>query len=309
MIERGKRVGVLLGGMSAERAVSLKSGKAVAGALRRRGWDTVEIDVGRDLPRRLVEERVDVAWLALHGRFGEDGCVQGLCEVMGVPYTGSGVRASAVCMDKTATKRAVAGLPGVVMARDVVWRAGDPVPTHLGFPVMVKPPSTGSTIGMTKATSPEELKAGLEAALEHGSEVLLEEFVTGDEITVAVVDGQALPVVRILPDSGFFDYAAKYTKGMTRYEVPAAISEASAEAAKSAAVAAYRSLGCRGLCRADFIVREGDGVPVFLEINTLPGMTETSLSPMAAGQVGVSFEDLVERILHGATCQAIETHG
>lgn len=306
-MDRKTKVGVLLGGMSAERAVSLKSGAAVAGALRRRGWDVVEIDVGRDLPARLVAEGVGAAWLALHGRFGEDGCVQGLCEVMGIPYTGSDVRASAVCMDKTATKRAVSGVPGVVMARDVVWRAGDPVPTHLGFPVMVKPPSTGSTIGMTKATDAAELEAGLKAALEHGETVLLEEFVAGDEITVAVIDGQALPVVRILPESGFFDYAAKYTKGMTRYEVPAAIDERSARLAQEAAVAAYHAVGCRGLCRADFIVR-GDGQPVFLEINTLPGMTETSLSPMAAGTVGISFDDLVERILEGATCMTVETH-
>ena len=159
-IGKDKRIGVLLGGMSAERKVSLKSGAAVAGALRRRGWDVVEIDVGRDLPAKLVAEKVDVAWLALHGKFGEDGCVQGMCEVMGIPYTGSGVRASAVCMDKTATKRAVAGVPGVVMARDHHWRKGDPIPDDLGYPVMVKPPSTGSTIGMSKAMNRAELEAG-----------------------------------------------------------------------------------------------------------------------------------------------------
>lgn len=305
-ITKDKRVGVLLGGLSAERKVSLKSGAAVAGALRRRGWDTVEIDVGRDLPARLVAEKVDVAWLALHGKFGEDGCVQGLCEVMGIPYTGSGVRASATCMDKTATKRAVAGVPGVVMARDAVWRAGDAVPEHLGYPVMVKPPTTGSTIGMTKAANRTELEAGLREAVKYGEEVLLEEFVDGDEITVAVVDGRPLPVVRILPESGWFDFEAKYTKGKTRYEVPAEIPRSAWDAAQAAAVAAYRAIGCRGLARADFIVRTGDDVPVFLELNTLPGMTETSLSPMAAGQVGVSFEDLVETILLGARCEAPE---
>lgn len=305
-VTKDQRIGVLLGGLSAERKVSLKSGAAVAGALRRRGWDVVEIDVGRDLPAKLVEQGVRVAWLALHGKFGEDGCVQGLCEVMGVPYTGSGVRASAVCMDKTATKRAVAGVPGVVLAKDHVWRKGDPQPEHLGWPVMVKPPSTGSTIGMTKATDRETLAAGLATAAAFGDEVLLEEFVEGDEITVAVVDGRALPVVRILPESGWFDFEAKYTKGKTRYEVPAQIPPASWEAAQTAAVAAYRAIGCSGLCRADFIVRKSDGVPVFLEINTLPGMTETSLSPMAAGQVGISFDDLVETILQGAHCGAAE---
>ncbi|MEQ1502236.1 MAG: D-alanine--D-alanine ligase [Myxococcota bacterium] len=303
MIERGRRVGVLLGGMSAERPVSLKSGAAVAGALRRRGWDVVEIDVGRDLPAKLVAEKVDVAWLALHGEYGEDGCVQGLCEVMGIPYTGSGVRASAVAMDKVATKRALRGTDGIVMAADAVWRAGEPMPTSVPFPLMVKPPTSGSTIGMTIAKSADELRKGLDEALKYGEEVLLEQFVDGDEITVAVIDGTPLPVVRILPDSGFFDFEAKYTKGKTTYEVPAKISDASAAAAHRAAVAAYRALGCRGLCRVDFIVR-ADGVPVFLEINTLPGMTETSLSPMAAGQVGTSFEDLVERILLSATCMA-----
>lgn len=307
MVERAKRVGVLMGGMSAERKVSLKSGAAVAGALRRRGWDTVEIDVGRDLPARLVAERVEVAWLALHGRFGEDGCVQGLCEVMGIPYTGSGVRASAVCMDKTATKRSVRGVPGVVMARDVEWRRGEALP-DLGYPVMVKPPSTGSTIGMTLARTEAELRKGLDVALEHGDEVLVEEYVEGDEITVAVLDGTALPVVRIVPESGWFDFEAKYTKGKTRYEVPAPIAPASAEAAQVAAVAAYRALGCRALCRADFIVRKADAVPVFLEVNTLPGMTETSLSPMAAGCVGIPFDELVERILVGAACVGVEEH-
>lgn len=305
MVERGRRVGVLMGGMSAEREVSLRSGAAVARALRRRGWDVVEIDVGRDLPARLVEAGVEVAWLALHGRFGEDGCVQGLCEVMGIPYTGSGVRASAVCMDKTATKQAARSVPGIVMADDAVWRPGEPLPA-LDLPVIVKPPSAGSTIGMSIAHTEAELRAGLDRALEHGDEVLVEAFVEGEEITVAVVDGAALPVVRIVPESGWFDFEAKYTKGKTRYEVPAAIPEVSAKQAQRTAEAAYRALGCRGLCRADFIVRRSDGVPVFLEINTLPGMTETSLSPMAAGSVGVSFDDLVEKILLGAHCMAVE---
>ncbi len=305
MVERGNRIGVLEGGLAAERKVSLKTGAAVAGALRRRGWDVVQIDVGRDLPQRLLEERVDVAWLALHGRFGEDGCVQGLLEVMGVPYTGSGVRASAVAMDKLATKRAVAGVPGVVMADDHVLVRGEPVSADIALPCVVKPLVGGSTIGITLARTRDELERGVEAAWQLHPEVLIEAYVAGEEITVAVVDGEALPVVRILPDSGFFDYEAKYTKGLTRYEVPAQIADATAQAAQAAAVAVYRALGCRGLSRADFIVR-ADGAPVFREINTLPGMTETSLSPMAAGARGMSFEDLVEHILHGATCMPPE---
>ena len=298
MVSRESRVGVLMGGLSAEHDVSMESGRAVLGALLARGWDAVAIEVGRDLPARLVAERVEVAWLALHGRFGEDGCVQGLLEVMGIPYTGCDVRSSAVAMDKIATKRAVMGLEDVVMARDAVYRAGDPLP-DLGYPVICKPAVGGSTIGMSICDGPQALQAGLDAALALNDEVLVEEVIQGDEITAAVLDGEALPVVAIIPDSGFFDFEAKYTKGRTRYEVPAPIDPTVAAQAQRAAVAVYRALGCRGLCRADFIV-SAKGEPVFLEINTIPGMTATSLSPMAAGASGVSFEELVERVLLGA---------
>lgn len=303
--KQSARVGVLMGGLAAERPVSLASGAAVAGALRGRGWDTVEIDVGRDLPARLVAEGVDVAWLALHGRFGEDGCVQGLLEVMGIPYTGSGVRASAVAMDKIATKRVVASVPGIVLAGDATAQRGKMLPGGVRLPVVAKPAVGGSTIGMSLCRTSEELVRGVAAALELHDEVLLEEFVEGEEITVAVLDGEPLPVVRIAPESGFFDYEAKYTKGQTVYEVPAPIEASTASAAQKAAVAAYGALGCRGLCRVDFIVRS-DGVPVFLELNTLPGMTETSLSPMAAGALGITFPVLVERVLLGASCMEPE---
>ena len=303
-MNRNRRVGVLMGGLSTEHAVSLKSGKAVAQALRNRDWDVVEIVVGRDLPAQLVNEKVEVAWLALHGRFGEDGCVQGLLEVMGIPYTNSGVRASALAMDKIATKSALKGEAAVVMAGDWVARAGEPLP-DVRFPVITKPAVGGSTIGMAICNNASELENGVATALTLHHEVLLEEYVAGEEITVAVLDGQALPVVRILPDSGFFDYEAKYTKGKTVYEVPAVISARSAGLAQAAAVASYRVIGCRGLARADFIIR-ADGQPIFLEINTIPGMTATSLSPMAAGAAGIGFEDLVERVLTTADCMASE---
>jgi D-alanine-D-alanine ligase len=282
--------------MSEEREISLHSGEAVANALRRRAYDVVEIDVGRDLPQKLVEANVDQCWIALHGRYGEDGCVQGVLEVMGIPYSGSGVLASAVAMDKNATKRMVRRCPGVVMAADQVVRRGER-PRRMAYPVVVKPMVAGSTLGISIAHDRKELTAGLEAAFALGDAVLLEAFVAGDEITVAVVDGEALPVVRIVPESGLFDFEAKYTKGRTRYEVPAPISAAATAAAQAAAVEVYRTIGCRGLARADFIVRAEDDVPVFLEINTIPGMTETSLSPMAAKAVGLSFDDLVERLL------------
>lgn len=298
-VPRTARVGVLYGGWSAERPVSLKSGAAVLEALRSRGWDAVGIDCDDGLPARLREARIDVAWLALHGRVGEDGGVQGLCEVMGIPYTGSGVRASAISMCKIATKRMVRGLPDVVLADDAVVGAGAPWPEALAPPVIVKPSVGGSTLGMRRVEDRASWDAVLAEAVAHHPEVLVEDVIVGEEITVAVLDGEALPVVRIVPTSGFFDYEAKYTDGATRYEVPAALPERSTAWAQRAAVAAYRRLGCRGLARADFLVRE-DGTPVFLEINTLPGMTATSLSPMAAAAAGTPFAQLVERLLLGA---------
>jgi D-alanine-D-alanine ligase len=292
-------VGVLMGGISPERPISLKSGAAVSKALRERGWNVVDIDVGADLPEQLRRHGVTVAWLALHGPLGEDGCVQGLCEVMRVPYTGSGVRGSAVAMDKIATKRMLRGLSDIDLPADRTWRRGDAFPAGITYPVMAKTPEGGSTLGIRKCDDEAELRAALDYCLDFGDEVLLEQFVAGDEITVAVLEGQPLPVVSIVPESGMFDFEAKYTKGRTRYVVPAPIAPAVATRAQAAAVAAYRSLDLAGVARADFIV-DADGVPWFLEINTLPGMTETSLSPMAAGQLGLSFADLVERILLGA---------
>ena len=292
-------VGVLLGGMSPERPISLKSGHAVSRALRSRGWKVVEIDVGPDLPARMVAEGVTVAWLALHGVIGEDGCVQGLCEVMRVPYTGSGVRGSAIAMDKVQTKRALRDT-GMPMAKDRVWRSGQEFPDDLAFPVMAKTPEGGSTIGIRKCHDPAELESALLYCQEFAPEVLLEEFVSGEEITVAVLEGEALPVVAIRPETEFFDFEAKYTKGRTTYLVPAPIDPGIAARAQAWATLAYRTLGLAGVARADFIV-DAAGTPWFLEINTLPGMTETSLSPMAAREVGMSFEDLVERLLLGAS--------
>lgn len=288
-------VGVLLGGLSPERPISLKSGHAVTAALKRRGWNAVEIDVGPDLPAQLVAHGVTVCWLALHGILGEDGCVQGLCEVMRLPYTGSGVRGSAIAMDKVATKRMLRG-SGIPMAADSVWRAGDAFPEGVTYPVMAKTPEGGSTLGIRKCHDRAELEEALAYCVGFAPEVLLEQFVAGDEITVAVLEGEPLPVVSIVPNTEFFDFEAKYTKGKTTYVAPAPIDPAIAAAAQRSAQIAYRTLNLSGVARADFIV-DAAGTPWFLEINTLPGMTETSLSPMAAGVVGMSFDDLVERLL------------
>lgn len=284
--------------MSSEREISLASGQAVLGALRARGWDAHPIDVGPDLPLRLRELGAEVAWIALHGQFGEDGCVQGLLEIMRIPYTGSGVRGSAVAMDKISTKRLLRD-QGVPLPKDWVLGAHDPVPADLSWPLVAKFPEGGSTLGVVICHSPQELDVALAELRGLGEQVLLEQFVAGAEITVPVLDGEVLPVVAIVPESGFFDFTAKYTKGKTRYECPAPIPAEVAAQAQASALRAYQALGLCGVARADFIV-DAQGTPWFLEINTLPGMTATSLSPMAARAVGMSFEELVERVLLGA---------
>jgi len=294
----GPIVGVLMGGMSSERPISLKSGRAVAQALRSRGHRVVEIDVGPDLPEQLLAHDVDVAWLALHGAFGEDGCVQGLLEIMRIPYTGTGVRGSAMAIDKIATKRMLRGTV-VRLPDDAVWHKGDPTPTNLTYPVVAKTPQGGSTIGIHMCANETELGAALADCERFEDAVLLEQFIDGEEITVALLDGNALPVVSIRPVSGFFDFDAKYTKGQTEYLVPAPIDPVIATTAQDHAEIAFRTMGLAGFARADFIVDE-DGTPWFLEINTIPGMTATSLTPMAANATGMSFEDLVETALERA---------
>lgn len=305
----GARVGVLMGGLSTERAVSLKSGKAVLKALVERGWDAVAIDVDRSLPARLLEAEVDVAWLALHGRFGEDGCVQGLLEVMGIPYTGSDVLASSVAMDKIATKRAVSACTEIRLAADWVIHEGQPWPEGLPAQAVIKPAVGGSSIGVQVVHDISERDDAIVSALSLDRAVLVEECIVGEEITVAVIDGRALPVVHIRPVDGWFDLDAKYQEGKTVYTVPAPIPDRARDEAQRAAVAAYREVRCRGLARADFILPPDGSPPVFLEINTLPGMTPTSLSPMAAGEAGISFGELCERILAGAACLPSEAEG
>lgn len=300
-VDKSQRIGVLMGGQSAEHDVSLKSGKAALAALIERGWDAVPVYVDAQLPLLLRALEIDVAWLALHGQFGEDGCVQGMLEVMRIPYTGSGVLASATAMDKITTKRLLEGT-GVPMPQDQVWSGGEPFPRDLRFPLVAKFPEGGSTLGLSICQNTEELEAALLDLSQLGAQVLLEQFVEGMEITVAVLDGHAFPSVGIVPISGTFDYEAKYVKGMTEYQVPAQIPAEVDLAARKYALQAYAKLGLNGVARADFIV-DADGVPWFLEINTLPGMTATSLSPMAASLEGLSFADLVEAILMGARCE------
>ena len=301
-ITNSTRVGVLMGGLSPEHDISIKSGKSVLNALLSRGYNAVAIIVDRELPFVLREQQIEVAWLALHGEYGEDGCVQGLLEVMGIPYTGSGVLGCAVSMDKLATKQALQNTD-VLLIPDQRWTPDTPRPLFQSA-VVVKDPVGGSSIGIWVCDSAEEFELALTEFSQHCPErtALIEKCIKGEEITVPVLDGVALPTISIRPRNEFFDLEAKYTSGMTEYIVPSPLAEKVLLSAQHQAVVAYQHLSMRGIARADFIVDE-NGRAYFLEINAIPGMTATSLAPMAAKHKGQSFEQLVEHILLSAQCR------
>jgi D-alanine-D-alanine ligase len=294
-------VGVLMGGRSAEREVSLRTGAAILAALRRLGRRAVGIDAGPDLPRQLAREKVDVAFIALHGRGGEDGTVQGLLECLGIPYTGSGVLASALAMDKKQSKwifRAH-GLPTPDFEVVGCGARGSWPLARLEAPVVVKPVCEGSSVGMSIVLARGALARALKAALRYDPEVLVEAFVPGRDLTVGVLGDQAFPVVEMRPRSGYYSYSAKYKKGKTEYFVPAPLTPRQAARTQELALAAHRALGCRGASRVDFRLDER-GRPQLIEVNTIPGMTATSLLPKSAAAAGISFDELVERILAAA---------
>jgi len=290
-------VAVLYGGPSEERAISLKSGEAVAAALERRGYPVARIDAGRDLPERLRESGAERAWVALHGPFGEDGVVQGCLETLGIPYTGSGVLGSALAMDKLRSKRVweSAEIPTPPLA-DLSSEPYETVDARLGWPVMVKPACSGSSLGMTRVDTEADLAAAHREAAAFDDTVLAEAWVEGTEVTVAVLAGEPLPVLRLRTARGFYDYTAKYNSGAgTEYLHPTGLGESVEGYCQRVALAAFRALDCRGWGRVDLIVGES-GVQV-IEVNTIPGMTEHSLVPKAAAHAGIGFDDLVERIL------------
>ncbi len=301
-----KRIAVLKGGLSPEREVSLNSGAACARALRAKGYEVTEIDVGRDLASRLLEMKPDAAFNALHGQWGEDGCVQGLLEVMGVPYTHSGVLTSSLAMDKQRTKLVLrsAGVPspeGRVMSRHEA--AGGHV---MEPPYVIKPNAQGSSVGVhiiRKGDNrpPSELASDKWTL---GDEVLVEKFIPGRELTVAVMGDRPLCVTEITTDLAFYDYEAKYAPGGSRHVLPAKIPEVIEERCLDLALLAHRSLGCRGVTRSDFRydASAANEQVYFLEINTQPGMTSTSLTPEQAAHCGISFPDLCEWIIEDASC-------
>ncbi|RJP29392.1 MAG: D-alanine--D-alanine ligase [Actinobacteria bacterium] len=304
------RIAVLMGGTSAEREVSLRSGAAVSRALRELGHEVLDIDVGAEIVARLAGLRgqADVAFIVLHGRMGEDGTVQGLLELLGIPYTGSGIMASAMTINKYMTKQ-VFRANAIPVAEDVVVGAAEiaargvkkvaeGVSLDLGFPCIVKPNCEGSTVGAGRARNREELEEAIDTALAYDDLLVIERYIEGREMTVGLLGDEPiiLPVLEVVASKGLYDYECKYTKGMTEYIVPAPITEELERELKRLSLRAHLALDCEGFARIDFMV-DAEGNSYCLEANTIPGMTELSLIPKAAAAAGLSFTQVVEIIL------------
>ncbi len=292
------RVAVMMGGSAAEREVSLRSGAAVYEALKRKGVDAVAIDVTGSPIEALAGQKMDRVFNIIHGRGGEDGVLQGVLEVLGIPYTGSGVMASALTMDKLRTKLCWQGY-GLLTPKWYVLTDEtdlDGCIEKLGFPVIVKPAQEGSSIGMSKATNRDELQKALAVAVKYRCDVYAEAWVTGKEYTVAVLDGEALPVIRLETPNAFYDYEAKYQATTTQYHCPCGLSQDQERFIKDLAATACNVVGVKGWGRVDVFI-DDSGQYQLIEVNTVPGMTDHSLVPMAAKQAGIDFEELVWRIL------------
>lgn len=308
------RIGVLMGGQSAERDVSLRTGAAVLRSLVRRGYNAVAIDVGPTLSHDLQDQKIELAFLALHGPGGEDGTIQGFLETLGIPYTGSGIQASAIGMHKVTTKMLLisAGIPvpagtvvkrGIKVSQTTVMRAA-----KLRLPIVVKPASQGSTIGVTIVRKPAQWRDALALAHRYDVDAMVEAYIPGHEVTVPIIEGRhasplALPAVEIIAPGGFYDFSAKYESGKTQYLCPAPLTAGVTRQIRALALRTYEVLGCEGAARVDFRITPR-GRPVVLEINTVPGMTETSLLPMAAAQAEIDYDELTERILESALARA-----
>lgn len=295
------KVAVLLGGKSAEREVSLKSGTMVLGALRSRGVDAHPFDPAEHGLDVLIEGRYDRVFIALHGRFGEDGTIQGVLEWLGIPYTGSGVLASALAMDKLRAKLLwqASGLP--TPSYEILHADSDlnAVAARLGLPLMVKPVCEGSSLGMSKVREAGGLDEAYALAVNYDRVVMAEQFVEGPELTVGILDDEVLPIIKLETPRDFYDYQAKYFADDTRYILPCGLPQARERALRALSLEAFTALGCRGWGRVDLML-DAAGEPQLLEVNTAPGMTDHSLVPMAARAEGLSYEDLCLRILEAA---------
>ncbi|MEN6351288.1 MAG: D-alanine--D-alanine ligase [Syntrophomonas sp.] len=301
-----KKVLVLMGGTSEEREVSLRSGKAVADALQERGYQVETLDFNPRVLSEIEKINPDVVFIALHGKNGEDGTVQGYLELLGIPYTGSGVASSAICMNKLLTKKILCyeGLPTtdfeVIYRQDfVLERTANILLERFGLPLVIKPPTQGSSVGTSIVREENGINQALELAFKFDDEVLVEKFIAGKELTVAVIGNRlttVLPIIEIASENEYYDYESKYTPGMSTHIIPARISEDLREKVEIICDRAYRALGCRGFSRIDFMV-DGDDNPYILEVNTIPGMTSTSLIPDAGRAAGISFPELVDNVV------------
>lgn len=305
-INKNAKIGVLCGGMSNEREVSLRSGKNCFEALKRLGFQNAEmIDVDRNIAKILLEKNIEVAYIALHGKYGEDGCIQGLLEVLGIPYTGSGVKASSVAMDKDFTKRILQTqnlpiIPSVVVNSFEELKDKE---LNLNYPLMIKPVSEGSSIGMQKVNTPDELESAVNEAGKYNMGVMLEEFLDGKSVTVGVldVDGKtiATPILEFRTKTEWYDFEAKYTEGMTQFILPAEINEELTEKIQNLSIKSHKAIEAKGMSRVDFVVTK-EGKPFILEINTIPGMTDLSDLPAQSKAMGISYDELVGIILNSA---------
>jgi len=296
-----KKIGVLMGGLSTEREVSLSSGNAVLKALKEKWYDAIGLDIGRDAGEQIRRAGIEVAFNGLHGKFGEDGAIQGLLEIMGIPCTGSGILASAMGMNKIISKTVFSAHelrvgPYMVVSAHRREELNE-VPSVVAFPLVVKPSSEGSSVGVSLVYTFDEIAPAAELAFRYDREILIEKFIPGKEVQVGILGDRALGAIEIVPrNSAFYDYDAKYKEGGSDHFFPARIDKDAYERVLAAGLAAHRALGCKGYSRVDFII-DADGVPFILEVNTLPGMTSTSLLPDIARGVGIAFPDLVEEIL------------
>lgn len=303
-----KKIGVLMGGWSAEREVSLKSGAAVFDALRRLSYHAAAIDAGRDVCDALRKEKVEIAFLALHGGHGENGAIQGLLEVMGIPYTGSGVLASALAMDKESAKKIflfhdISVPPFAIVHRSRFSAHGFGKDfegaMNFGMPWVLKPATEGSSIGISIVREESSLGAAMDKAFLFGEKVIIEKYIAGKEVQVGILNNAVLGAVEVRPKTEFYSYEAKYTPGLTEYVLPPEVDGGALEEAGKAALSAHQALGCRGATRVDLII-DSAGRNHVLEVNTIPGMTETSLLPKIAQVSGLDFPSLIETILKEA---------
>ena len=298
------RVGVLMGGPSSEREISLKSGKAVFSALKQAGLEVVAIDITTDDPldntNLLKKHNLDCAFIALHGRFGEDGTIQGILEGVQLPFTASGVKASKLAMDKIGSLEIFSqgglDVPKSQFLKKSVYRKEGISTGKFEFPLVVKPANHGSSIGLSLLENQEQLPAAIELAFKFDEYIIMQEYISGRELTVGILAERALPVIEIIPHNKFFDFAAKYQDNLTQYVVPAVLEQKVALEIQRAALKAHKLLGCYGCSRVDFILAP-DGHPYILEVNTIPGMTATSLLPKAAKIVGIDFSQLCLKLL------------